>query len=550
MSIPNTSFLVVEPIRNLPAVGATHQDRADLGLPNANTQTGGVLMESVEGAMFRNTNSAELLKIVGTDDYENFEDRRVYSEDEDSINEYWQFVDYLKLYILNTGNSLQSGPRFASTTLTRITKLDDVPVTTTDLPNINKGYYALGLVDGTDYAEIDIDTASTTNDYDADRDLYSDGTIYGFPRTDISASQVQEKTWRNIARVGYNEIWSGSAVIDDAGVGSLKPAPKGLHKVIRKIQEDKDLYYYQKYIRPVWSGDMTDGVDVYVFGETNSSLVIGKVTCEGDFDSISPAPVALGLDGTTVVRFTYVYGILVTEKDALAAEDVCWNAFNADTLTAPGLDISIQYTTYQDGVGESTDQKEWVKLTADENAFSLTFFDETLISYANGKAFFVSPTPNRSIFSSVYFYDPDDVEEDRHPNLVYADVSTSFVINATDTLATITLLESAPASDPAGFGTLAAVSVGDRVLFEDSDSVQKDLGYVVSQTGTQIITSVFDPSIADDVPITGGTLTVVGGQSSRIGIWMRREVACQSDESEAPNVDLEFEFVFYPVNTL
>jgi len=497
MALLQSDFLIVRPIRTK-YEDYPIRDISKIGLPNLSTD-GGMVFDASLGNCWRNTLPDEIQTsaVTGTyasEDYERYNDDGLALDASERIT-YQNFADYHKIYVFNNGLESLPDVRFTVTSTTRVLNDNASPIW--------KTYIALGLSDASDYTEIE--TPIYTRDY------YPDLTVIGFPR--ISSNDTPGEDTILDAKVAKDIIYVGRT-------SSTTPydAPRGPHKIVRKIESDYNLYAERKYLKATATNITTilADVDIYVFGETNSQIVVGICTSTGDFK--------LADDGVSPVSFHKIYGIFCVDKTP-GYDITCWNDFTEETLSAPPQDVTIQWKLVS-----GTVWTDWVVIKT-TNKFSLTFFDEEILDHGRTQALCLSPSPKVTDFI-------------QSTTLLHTLANSSLTPIVNDSTGLFTLQEDtnyglvefdSPGSD------LTSVSLADRVVGVDVDGVIYDLGYIVElnttpSDGLGITVSNFDTSLTT----LSCTVQIYSTKYSRAAFWFRREIACQVDVVPTTEVDMQW----------
>jgi hypothetical protein len=469
MPLTADDFVITSPFRS-PSAGPADPDF--LGQVNLRADEG-IVTDATAGATFRATIPTELMTSeLGTDNYE------VWSDNEGTADQadYHNFVDYVKLYVVNTGDEDAIDPRLS---MTGVLKPTDTGVT-----DIYALYTALGFVDDADYMERS--ATSVGNDY-------ANSTREGFPSYLFNSSSPTShltgtKIADNIAR---------------AGVGSN--ALTGLHKIIRKIDQDSDLYQENKSLRASWVGTPASPFKLYAIGETNRSIVVGLVTPGTDADE------TLFIDSFTPfssIYFQKIYGIVAIKSTETIT---CWNDITKDKLYTPDVDIDIEWK-----LQSGTTWSNWTTITATPaTAFSLTFFDERIVYYGSNQNFIVS--------SNAYGMHQTRLHTTTHSTILVSEPGDWSVNPSDDQIGYIDF--TTPGVD------LTDVKLGDRALGVDSLGDVYDLGWVVeigeTPTYNTLTTSIYPQDSADLAPTTFDLIKIIDGTRSRCGFWLRKECECQ-----------------------
>lgn len=479
MPLIQEDFVVLKPIRT--STGESTNPLA--GKINCSAY-GGIITDVTPGASFRSALSTELVdSISDPDNYEIWTD----NQGDSAAVDYHTFTDFVKAYIVNLGDENLSTP---SLTVTGLTSIDE------DVTNIYTSYFALGLVDESDYAERGVESVS---------DNYADDTLEGFPTTEFGTT--------GLTKVAENIV--------DAGVGADKLA--GAHKLVRAIELDSDLYEERKSVKVTWSSDPTDGGTtnffVYVFGETNQSYAVGRVllddgTAGVDASIETEATIVAASDDSSDITFHQIYGIFCIKQASapVSGNTFYWNDINSDSLVSPETEMTIKYSV----VGE-TSWSDWVTLqayTGDVMPFSLTFYDESLLYYGEAR---------RLMFSR----HSGGMRQTRIPSTT---TSTVIVDEADGDIAI------ASPDDEHGLVNfdspdidISDVKLGDRVLGHTAAGVIYDCGIVaeIETTPDEVLTTSIIPQVTKDNVGDIVSISIVDGTYSRVAFWVKHAAECQ-----------------------
>jgi hypothetical protein len=238
-------------------------------------------------------------------------------------------------------------------------------------------------------------------------------------------------------------------------------------------------------------------------------------------DAITPA---------SNVSFHKIYGIFCVNKGETIT---CWNDFGRETLKTAPQELTVQWkdtsgTTWYDYVKISTSM-----------AFSLTFFDEELLNYDQVLNIVCSLSPYTTDYtdSTIMYHTMNNTAD----LTALVDEDGTFTINPSNEDEAFIDLDAGSALDP-------DIELGDHVVGIDDEGVLYNLGYITDigeSPSYQTLTVASFETNADS--FTGGTIRVFSTKYARVGLWFRREIACQTEA--LPLTDLDVSWLWFGSNS-